>query len=88
MAHKETSLVLGMVSLILQFRWTWVGLFISEDHRGFQILSEMREEMDKRRICVAFVKMIPVTIMSFLPNAWTKKSPDYKIISKCDHHLW
>jgi vomeronasal 2 receptor len=57
---------------MLHFRWTWVGLFISEDHRGFQILSDMREEMDKHRNCVAIVEMIPVTIVSFFPNAWSK----------------
>jgi hypothetical protein len=32
----------------------------------------MREEMDKHRICVAIVDMIPVTIVSFFPNAWSK----------------
>jgi hypothetical protein len=72
MAPKETSLVLGMVSLLLHFRWTWVGLFISEDHRGLQILSDLREEMDKHRICVAFVEMIPVSTVSFFPKIWSK----------------
>jgi hypothetical protein len=69
MAPKETSLVLGMVSLMLHFRWTWVGLFISEDHRGFQIPSDMRKEMDRHRNCVAFVEMIPVTMVSHFPKA-------------------
>ncbi|XP_073933924.1 vomeronasal type-2 receptor 116-like [Castor canadensis] len=72
MAPKETSLVLGMISLMLHFRWTWVGLFISEDHRGFQMLSDLREEMDKHRICVAFVEMISVSTVSFFPKTWSK----------------
>jgi vomeronasal 2 receptor len=73
---------------MLPFRWNFVGFFISEDHRGFQILSDLREEMNKHRICEAFVEMIPVTIVSFFPKCFVKTLPDLIIISKCDHHLW
>ncbi|KAM4855498.1 vomeronasal type-2 receptor 116-like [Urocitellus parryii] len=59
MAPKDTSLALGMVSLLLHFHWTWVGLLISEDHKGIQILSDLRAEMEQNGVCAAFVEMIP-----------------------------
>jgi hypothetical protein len=60
MAPKDTALALGMVSLMLHFSWTWVGMLISEDEKGLWIFSELREEMDKNRICIAFENWIPV----------------------------
>lgn len=34
MASRGASLSLGMVELLLQFGWTWVGLFVSDDIKG------------------------------------------------------
>ncbi|EHB15861.1 Vomeronasal type-2 receptor 26 [Heterocephalus glaber] len=64
-AQRDTSLALGMVSLMLHFSWTWVGLVIPEGHKGLQFLSDVRVEMDKSRICVAFVKTISTPLVSF-----------------------
>ncbi|XP_013362640.1 PREDICTED: vomeronasal type-2 receptor 116-like [Chinchilla lanigera] len=64
-APKDTSLALGMASLMLQFRWTWVGLIITEGHRGFRFLSDVRAEMDRSRVCVAFVKVVSSAFTSY-----------------------
>ncbi|XP_010604759.1 vomeronasal type-2 receptor 116 [Fukomys damarensis] len=58
MAPKDTSLARGMVSLMLHFSWTWVGLVITEGPKGLQFLSEVRAEMAGNGVCVAFVKII------------------------------
>ncbi|XP_042549555.1 vomeronasal type-2 receptor 116-like [Dipodomys spectabilis] len=58
-----------MVSLMLHFGWTWVGLFNTEDNYGVWFLSELREEMGKSRVCFAFENMIPY-------NAFTDYSYD------------
>ncbi|XP_012891905.1 PREDICTED: vomeronasal type-2 receptor 116-like [Dipodomys ordii] len=58
MAPKDTSVAIAMVSLLLHFSWNWVGLLISQEENGLLILSELREAMDKNRICVAFEHMI------------------------------
>ncbi|XP_013362686.1 PREDICTED: vomeronasal type-2 receptor 116-like [Chinchilla lanigera] len=68
MASKDTSLALGMVSLMLHFSWTWVGLVITEGPKGLQFLSDVRAEMDKNRVCVAFVKMISNAATSYYLN--------------------
>ncbi|XP_076783563.1 vomeronasal type-2 receptor 116-like [Arvicanthis niloticus] len=69
-APKDTLLTHGIVSLMLHFHWTWVGLFIIDDDKGAQTLSDLRSEMDKDGICTAFVEMIPVTRGSFLTKSW------------------
>ncbi|XP_013362661.1 PREDICTED: uncharacterized protein LOC102016949, partial [Chinchilla lanigera] len=65
-APKDTYLALGMVSLMLHFRWTWVGLLITEGHKGLQFLADVRAEMDRNRVCVAFVKMTSTGAVSYV----------------------
>ncbi|OBS65597.1 hypothetical protein A6R68_05863, partial [Neotoma lepida] len=44
-----------MVSLVLHFNWSWVGLAISDDDQGIQFLSDLRGETEVKRVCLAFV---------------------------------
>nr|XP_006998288.2 vomeronasal type-2 receptor 116-like [Peromyscus maniculatus bairdii] len=69
-APKDTSLTLGIVSLMLHFHWNWVGLFIIDDHKGAQILSDLRSELEKNGVCIAFVEMILAIRGSFLTTSW------------------
>ncbi|XP_036062457.1 vomeronasal type-2 receptor 116-like [Onychomys torridus] len=55
---KDTSLPLAMVSLLVYFRWNWVGVIISDEDRGIQFLSELREEIQRNTVCLAFVSII------------------------------
>ncbi|XP_063119149.1 vomeronasal 2 receptor, 53 isoform X1 [Rattus norvegicus] len=57
-APKDTPLFCGITSLMLHFNWTWVGLLITDDNRGSQFLSELRKELDKNKICIAFVETV------------------------------
>ncbi|XP_076783580.1 vomeronasal type-2 receptor 116-like [Arvicanthis niloticus] len=70
MAPKDTSLTLGIVSLIVHFRWSWVGLILPDDHKGNKILSDFRDETERKRVCIAFVKMIPVIWTSHFNKFW------------------
>ncbi|XP_052616408.1 vomeronasal type-2 receptor 116-like [Peromyscus californicus insignis] len=70
MAPKGTSLALAMVSLMLHFDWTWIGLIVPDDHRGTQFLSDIRENMEKNQVCIAFVEMIQSTWNSFPYKYW------------------
>nr|XP_048308049.1 vomeronasal type-2 receptor 116-like isoform X1 [Myodes glareolus] len=69
MAPKGTSLALGMVSLMLHFNWNWIGLAISDNDQGTQFLSHLRREMEKNKICFAFLNMIPVEMHLYLSRA-------------------
>nr|XP_038966796.1 vomeronasal 2 receptor 6 isoform X2 [Rattus norvegicus] len=64
-AAKDTYLFHGMVSLMFHFGWTWIGLVISDDDQGIQFLSDLREEIQRHEICLAFVNMIPETMQIF-----------------------
>ncbi|XP_069859386.1 vomeronasal type-2 receptor 116-like [Dipodomys merriami] len=59
MAPKDTSIATAMVSLLLHFSWNWVGLFTSQDENGLWILPELKEEMAKNSVCVAYELLIP-----------------------------
>ncbi|XP_040590654.1 vomeronasal type-2 receptor 116-like [Mesocricetus auratus] len=70
MSPSDISLPRGIVSLMLHFKWSWVGLIFTDDHRGMQILSDMKQEMKKNKVCVAFVEMISGTWDSFSHKFW------------------
>ncbi|XP_048191037.1 vomeronasal type-2 receptor 116-like [Perognathus longimembris pacificus] len=59
MASKDTSIATAMVSLLVYFRWNWVGLLTFLDENGLWILLLLKEEMDKNKVCVAFELAIP-----------------------------
>ncbi|NP_001372120.1 vomeronasal 2, receptor 9 isoform 2 precursor [Mus musculus] len=68
-ATKDTHLSHAMVSLMLHFRWAWIGLVISDDDQGIQFLSDLREEMQRHGICLAFVNMIPKDMQIYMTRA-------------------
>ncbi|XP_055450824.1 vomeronasal type-2 receptor 116-like [Psammomys obesus] len=70
MSPKDTALSLAIVSLMVHFSWSWVGLILPDDHRGTQILSDLREDMEKNSICIGFLKMIPGMWNSFSNELW------------------
>ncbi|XP_021044550.1 vomeronasal type-2 receptor 116-like, partial [Mus pahari] len=59
MAPKDTSLALAMVAFMCHFSWNWVGLVISDNDKGTSFLSYLRRQMEKNKVCFAFVYMIP-----------------------------
>ncbi|XP_052022453.1 vomeronasal type-2 receptor 116-like isoform X2 [Apodemus sylvaticus] len=65
-ATKDTYLSHGMVALMLHFRWTWIGLVISDNDHGIQFLSDIREEMQRHGFCLAFVNVIPDTMQTYM----------------------
>ncbi|OBS79872.1 hypothetical protein A6R68_21928, partial [Neotoma lepida] len=67
-APKDTFLSHGIAILMVYFSWTWVGLVLIDDHSGAEILSDLRGEMDRNRVCIAFVAMIPDNMISSLQN--------------------
>jgi hypothetical protein len=78
MPPKDICPALGMFSLMLHFSLTWIGLLISEHDNGLWIISDLREEMYKNRVHVAFEKMIPVSFDLQL----TKSQSLYQLIIK------
>ncbi|XP_060232239.1 vomeronasal type-2 receptor 116-like [Meriones unguiculatus] len=70
MAPKDTYLSTAIVSLMLHFSWSWVGLILPDDHRGIQILSDLQEDMESNNICLGFLEMIPSTWNAYSSALW------------------
>ncbi|XP_043849902.1 vomeronasal type-2 receptor 26-like [Dromiciops gliroides] len=64
MAPKDSALALGMVQLMVHFNWTWVGLVITDTARGETFLWDIREEMNRKGVCAAFIEKIPLGLKS------------------------
>ncbi|XP_027632145.1 vomeronasal type-2 receptor 116 [Tupaia chinensis] len=43
------------------FGWTWVALFVPDDTKGEQFLQDLKAQMLRQDICVAFTEKLPVT---------------------------
>ncbi|XP_052033782.1 vomeronasal type-2 receptor 116-like [Apodemus sylvaticus] len=76
MTPKDTSLSLAMVSLVVHFRWTWVGVIITDDDHGIEFLSELRTGMERSTVCLAFVTIISNERISY-----------FKMIHKYYHQI-
>ncbi|EHB14423.1 Vomeronasal type-2 receptor 26 [Heterocephalus glaber] len=68
MAPKDSTLVHAMISLLLHFGWTWVAIFTSDDLKGELFLRDLKAEMLKKGICVAFTEKLPATKIMYRPS--------------------
>ncbi|XP_074083751.1 vomeronasal type-2 receptor 26-like [Macrotis lagotis] len=59
MSSKESMLHLAFIQLMLHFGWTWVGLLLSDNTRGENFFSDLKDEMIRNGLCVAFKERIP-----------------------------
>uniref|UniRef100_A0A8C8U4X9 Parathyroid cell calcium-sensing receptor n=1 Tax=Peromyscus maniculatus bairdii TaxID=230844 RepID=A0A8C8U4X9_PERMB len=53
------ALYQGIIQLLLNFSWVWVGLVVPDDMRGERFLRDITEEMTIHGLCVAFAEKIP-----------------------------
>ncbi|ELW54146.1 Zinc finger protein 558 [Tupaia chinensis] len=60
-APKDSFLTLGLIGLLHHFGWTWVALFVPDDTKGEQFLQDLKAQMLRQDICVAFTEKLPVT---------------------------
>ncbi|KAL8213309.1 UNVERIFIED_CONTAM: hypothetical protein K2H54_062135, partial [Gekko kuhli] len=71
MARKEEAQYLGIVKLLLHFRWTWVGLLASDNDSGEKFKGTLTPLMVKNGICVAFAESISEHGVGFF--AWSEE---------------
>lgn len=51
---------MGIVKLLLHFRWTWVGFFAADNNDGERFMRTLRSAFTRSGICIAFSHAIPV----------------------------
>nr|XP_020663079.1 vomeronasal type-2 receptor 26-like [Pogona vitticeps] len=58
MSPEETVQHIGIVQLLLHFRWTWVGLIVSDDDDGESFVQSLTPLLTEKSICAAFTEKI------------------------------
>ncbi|XP_069858205.1 vomeronasal type-2 receptor 116-like [Dipodomys merriami] len=66
MAPKDTSIATAMVTLLLHFNWSWVGALTTENEHSTWFLDELKEEMAKNRVCLAYELMISTQEVAYV----------------------
>ncbi|XP_044514879.1 vomeronasal type-2 receptor 26-like [Gracilinanus agilis] len=61
MTQRDSSLHHGIIQLMVQFEWTWVGLVTTDDMRGEEFLWNLKGDMIKHDICLAYTEKLPVS---------------------------
>lgn len=59
MVPNEAHQHQGIVSLLLHFHWTWVGLFTVDDDSGERFLHTLVPLLSQNGVCAAFIGRIP-----------------------------
>ncbi|XP_053114810.1 vomeronasal type-2 receptor 26-like [Hemicordylus capensis] len=59
MVPNEAHQYMGIIQLLLHFRWTWVGLFVMDGERGECFLQTLEPLLSQNGICSAFTERIP-----------------------------
>lgn len=58
LSPKDRALTQVLISLLLHFGWRWLGLFVSDDGRGREFLSDLTVKIVSEDICVAFTEKL------------------------------
>uniref|UniRef100_A0A670YR79 Vomeronasal type-2 receptor 26-like n=1 Tax=Pseudonaja textilis TaxID=8673 RepID=A0A670YR79_PSETE len=60
MAPKEALQYVGVLSLVLHFQWTWIGLVAMDDYNGETFIQTMLPLFSKHSVCFAFIERLPL----------------------------
>ncbi|KAH0626633.1 hypothetical protein JD844_001721 [Phrynosoma platyrhinos] len=58
MAPKDTLHYMGIIHLLLHFRWTWIGFVVSDDDDGESFDKIMTSLLAQNGICIAFTERV------------------------------
>nr|XP_056700727.1 vomeronasal type-2 receptor 26-like [Euleptes europaea] len=59
MGPKQDLYFMGIVKMLLHFRWTWIGLLAPDSDKGERFLRTLSPLIVKSGICIAFKESIP-----------------------------
>ncbi|XP_061448054.1 vomeronasal type-2 receptor 26-like [Rhineura floridana] len=52
----------GIVHLIKYFRWTWIGIVVSDDDSGEEFVQSLKPMLSNHGLCVAFTEKVPLIL--------------------------
>ncbi|XP_042329743.1 vomeronasal type-2 receptor 26-like [Sceloporus undulatus] len=59
MIPNDIPQYVGIVKMLKQFGWTWIGLIVSDDESGEMLLKTLLSQLLQNNICLAFKEIIP-----------------------------
>ncbi|XP_015279007.1 PREDICTED: vomeronasal type-2 receptor 26-like [Gekko japonicus] len=59
MVPNEAHQYMGIIQLLLHFKWTWVGIIAVDDDNGERFVRTLIPEFSLSGICIAFIEKIP-----------------------------
>lgn len=59
MILNEDLQYIGIIKLLLHFRWIWIGIFSVDNDSGEHFLQTLEQSLSENRICPAFIEKIP-----------------------------
>nr|XP_028560376.1 vomeronasal type-2 receptor 26-like [Podarcis muralis] len=59
MVPQQSLQYTGIVSLLLHFRWTWIGVLTMDDESGESFLQTALPLFSQKGVCFAFIKKVP-----------------------------
>ncbi|XP_077779803.1 vomeronasal type-2 receptor 26-like [Podarcis muralis] len=71
---NEVPQYVGLVQLLLHFRWNWIGLITSDDDTGENFIRTLMPMLTENDICVSSVEMINERLMKRLATNLFRKS--------------
>ncbi|XP_060540836.1 vomeronasal type-2 receptor 26-like [Pantherophis guttatus] len=58
MAPKEDHQHIGVIQLLLHFKWTWIGIFVVDNNNGENFLQKMQPLVSENGICSSFIERL------------------------------
>uniref|UniRef100_A0ACB8EVZ1 Uncharacterized protein n=1 Tax=Sphaerodactylus townsendi TaxID=933632 RepID=A0ACB8EVZ1_9SAUR len=59
MTSMKTSQYVGILALLLHFKWTWVGILVMDDDNGERIVQTLSSMFSDHGICIALIERCP-----------------------------
>lgn len=73
---------MGILELLLYFRWTWVGAIAKDDENGDRFVQAMLEAFSPNGICLAFLERIKRVYVSEILEVVNRLARTYRVCMK------
>nr|XP_056719705.1 vomeronasal type-2 receptor 26-like [Euleptes europaea] len=88
MVPNEDHQCMGIVQLLLHFRWTWVGLLAVDDESGEHFVEVMETLLSQNEICLAFIERVDKQFFwNTLDDVNVFASSAYKAFADCNSKI-
>nr|XP_056720118.1 vomeronasal type-2 receptor 26-like [Euleptes europaea] len=78
---NQAHQIMGIIHMLLHFRWTWIGVISLRDETGESFLQDMVPLLSQNGICFDFIEMMPaITFSNELLQQMAEGAKMYKVI--------